>query len=428
MKISMSDSHPARHQPAAKDILDDQVIRIKRGRLNKFGFEPAWNAYYDFYLSNKYLKQPIIRLEDVAFHLFMRKNLNDDDPTWRMPSFRMMKKRLGVSQDKIEGMLERLARAHLLNKISGKRKGKKGADIANTYVLSDPIQNLQDFLTVAAAGQFSHPLKTEWKSFSDPPVPISGTAPHTDSRYGPVPVAGTHKHTSLEQTSTTNNVVERLVELQIRKGKAQELAASFSSEQIEEKIELLEWRLEQQPQGKARGRPIEDPAAWLIRAIENDYKPPSGFKTRVQREQEAVRRDEEAAELARQETERFQHQQEQRRRKQQQHNQRLAALKRAHNTGQREGELWDEVVGKLEGQEAQVTRPTFNTMLEGSALLSIKNGEALIALRHQFARHWVDKRLTHHIQQVMKRSLSGREVSVKFVTLHKPGKQGIGSP
>jgi hypothetical protein len=422
----MGDSHSSHHQPVAKEILDDQVIRIKRGRLNRFGFEPAWNAYYDYYLSNKYLKRPILRLEDVTFHLFMRKNLNEDDPTWRMPSFRMMKRRLGVSQDKIEGMLRRLAKAHLLEKISGKRQGEKGADIANTYLLSDPIQELEEFLTVAAAGEFPQALREEWKDYFATPVPMAGTTPRTDGRYGPVPMAGTHKHTSIEQTSKTNKVVEELIGLEIEKGKAQELVARFAPEQIEEKIELLRWKLELQSQGKIRGRPVEDPAAWLIRAIERDYRPPPGFKPSTQRKQEAVQREREATELVRQETERLLSQQNEWASRQRRYIQRLSALKRAYGTGDKEIELWDGIVGELQTHRNQTSLAALHAMLTGSTLLSIKNGEAFIVLQNQFARDWVEKRLTGNIQKLLTQRLGDREVSIKFIALDQPQESDTG--
>ena len=43
----------------AKDILEDQIIHVKRGRLNGLGFEPAFNSYFDFYLSAKYFGEPL---------------------------------------------------------------------------------------------------------------------------------------------------------------------------------------------------------------------------------------------------------------------------------------------------------------------------------------------------------------------------------
>ena len=52
----------------------------------------------------------------------------------------------------------------------------------------------------------------------------------------------------------------------------------FSPGRIGEKAELLEWKLELQARGNPRGRPIEDPTGWLIRAIEKDYQLPPASK------------------------------------------------------------------------------------------------------------------------------------------------------
>ena len=71
----------------ATEILTDQII-LKKGRFTNFGFEPCSNAFFDFYVSPKYISPALLKLEDVAFHLFLRKNLNDRDPTWRMPTMR----------------------------------------------------------------------------------------------------------------------------------------------------------------------------------------------------------------------------------------------------------------------------------------------------------------------------------------------------
>src|SRR2546421_3030719 len=135
-------------------ILEDQVIHVKRGRANSFGFEPAWNAYFDFYLSTKYFDEALLELEDVTFHLFLRKNLNDRNPDWKMPTIRQIKKRFGIGQAKIEAMLARLANAHLLEKESGVGKDDNGQNVDNNYTLSDPIPTLNEFLAVAAAGLF----------------------------------------------------------------------------------------------------------------------------------------------------------------------------------------------------------------------------------------------------------------------------------
>ena len=137
----------------AEDILDDQII-IKKGRFNTYGFEPCANSFFDFYVSPKYISPPLLKLEDISFHLFLRKNLNDHNPRWKMPSINQMMARLDVSYSRLRSMMNRLDRAHLLKKESGFKRGKKGENVRNTYVLSDPIQTLDEFLTVANEGVF----------------------------------------------------------------------------------------------------------------------------------------------------------------------------------------------------------------------------------------------------------------------------------
>jgi hypothetical protein len=174
-------------------ILEDQVIHVKRGRLNGLGFEPAFNSYFDFYLSPKYIDPPLLQLEDVTFHLFLRKNLNDRDPSWRMPSIRQMMRRLAISQVKIDNMMKRLDQAKLLEKVSGYRGGEDGGNIPNHYILSDPLQTLEEFLAVAAAGVFGRDLKEEWRS--DPCIENQYT-PYLLSMHPPVSEINTYKQTS----------------------------------------------------------------------------------------------------------------------------------------------------------------------------------------------------------------------------------------
>jgi hypothetical protein len=214
----------------ASKILEDQVVHLKRGRFNQYGFEPAWNAYFDFYASPKYIEPPLLQLEDIAFHLFLRKNLNDQNPNWRMPSIRQMKRRLHVSQDRLEAMMVRLDAAHLLKKVSGYHQGDEGANIPNHYILSDPIQTLEEFLSVAAAGVFSRPLKEEWQEFlADDPLYRNSVQGVPEVGTAPVPEIGTDKQTSfLKQTGViTEN--DRLWESVLATLKLQLPAASFYS-------------------------------------------------------------------------------------------------------------------------------------------------------------------------------------------------------
>lgn len=159
-----------------KQILDDQVIHIKRGRSNSFGFEPLWNAYFDFYLDRRYFGQPLLEMGDVTFHLYLRKNINDRNPSWKMPTIRQIKEKFGIGNGKIYAMLERLEKAHLLTTTSGARVGTPNE--RNDYILSDPIATLAEFIGVATEGIFGRELLPAYKIASqheNQHVPTLGT-------------------------------------------------------------------------------------------------------------------------------------------------------------------------------------------------------------------------------------------------------------
>lgn len=77
-----------------------------------------------------------------------------------MPTMRYMKKRFKVGHNRINAMMSRLEAAHLLRKESGAKEGE--ANVANVYILSDPIPTLDEFLAVAVEDLFPYKLKAEW--------------------------------------------------------------------------------------------------------------------------------------------------------------------------------------------------------------------------------------------------------------------------
>ena len=193
----------------ADKILDDQIIHVKRGRLNGLGFEPAFNSYFDFYASSKYIDPPLIQLEDIAFHLYLRKNLNDTNPRWKMPTIRQMKTRFRIGSHKLDAMMKRLDDAHLLKKESGYREGE--INTRNNYLLSDPIQTLDEFLIVATEGVFGRPLRSEWLCSQNENMDV----PETRTPY--VPETSTDQQTlNTKQTADSvenklwNNVLKQL--------------------------------------------------------------------------------------------------------------------------------------------------------------------------------------------------------------------------
>ncbi len=184
--------------------IKEQSLYVKQGRYIDFGFEPCANAFFDFYVNPKYIDPPILDIQDVGFFLFLRKNVNPKNPSWKMPSIRQMKRRLGVGQDRLTAIMKRLEHTGLLVKESGIGQGEKGENVSNTYLLSDPLPTLVEFLYA-----FKEELKEEWKAYlvSLDPVPESGTSPIPEmgtpvSKSGTpaVPESDTHKQTSYKQT------------------------------------------------------------------------------------------------------------------------------------------------------------------------------------------------------------------------------------
>jgi phage replication O-like protein O len=260
-----------------------------------------------------------------------------------------------------------------------------------------------------------------------PPVSQNETPPVSKRNTGVSHPRDTQQ-TGLQQTDRQQQVVvERMTKSGIDQTKARELAVRFSPARIEEKTELLEWKLELQARGNTRGRPIEDPAGWLIRAIEKDFQLPPGFKTSAQKEQEAARRKKETIHLARQQARREQHQHRQKEQERVQQAQRLAELKKEHGSGNREHELWEGIIGELETKDNGSNKAAVRSMLANSALLGVTDGEAHIVLRNQFVVDWVEKRLARSIQEHLHRRLGSHQLSIKFIALDRTQEPGTSS-
>jgi hypothetical protein len=144
-------------QRGAAPVSAESKRRVRLADGQRKGFETAWNEYFDCYATTTYLETSLIRLEDIAYHLYLKKNINPTNPRWELPSFRQLKRILGLSQDKIQGIEARLGAAGLLLKESGVGKGRKGENVANDYLLYEP-RALADFLVDVAGGRLAATL------------------------------------------------------------------------------------------------------------------------------------------------------------------------------------------------------------------------------------------------------------------------------
>jgi hypothetical protein len=142
--------------------IEDNLVPITKGKegLRGFGFEPAFNEFYDLYASDKVLSKPILRLEDIAMYLYLRKCVNLDRDDWNPPSIRHLRRKFKISSGKIYTILERLEKAHLLRKQSGVRE--EGGNVPNRYALFDPLPE-EEFVNAAEAGMFTVPVRDHSK-------------------------------------------------------------------------------------------------------------------------------------------------------------------------------------------------------------------------------------------------------------------------
>ena len=141
--------------------VEDSLVPITKGKegLRGFGFEPAFNEFYDLYASDRVLSKPILRLEDIALYLYLRKCVNVERDDWRPPSMRHLARKFKIGTGKVYRILERLEKAHLLRKVSGVRES---GNMPNQYTLFDPLSE-EEFVRAAEAGALPASVRDDWR-------------------------------------------------------------------------------------------------------------------------------------------------------------------------------------------------------------------------------------------------------------------------
>lgn len=276
-----------------------------------------------------------------------------------------------------------------------RRSSEKKGDEATTYTLN--IIN-------------SRPVSQN----ETPPVPKRDTPVSHQRDTQQTVIQETVKQQQAGKPANNRDVVVVLVEKGITKSVAQNLASCHKSEQIFEKIELLEYKLELQAQGKLTGRPVGDPAAFLIDAIKKNYQLPVGFKTKAEREALAMA---EKQRVQAQQRLADEHKQQERASVQQQELARvkqLETLREHHHTDKREDTLWQNVLNTLRKQVSEVV---FKAYLAQSNLLSLQEGQAVIAVPNRFIKQWVEERLIIPIQAALAHHLNGQAVDIQCQSL-----------
>jgi len=201
---------------------------------------------------------------------------------------------------------------------------------------------------------------------------------------------------TVKQQQADENVVVALTKRGVHQPTAEQLAQDFPTDHILEKVEVHDWLLEHNPRQLER-----NPAGWLVKAIEDNYSPPRGFRTKKQRQMEI-------AEINRQQEEMLAAQEAYRR----EHDPRGQA-KAHYNIDEETMRTWEQALGWLENEMA---KETFDNLLQSSLLLSIKDGTATIGVRNSHAKEWLEHRLAKVVQRTLSEAL-GQPVEVKFTVL-----------
>lgn len=202
-------------------------------------------------------------------------------------------------------------------------------------------------------------------------------------------------------------LVTRLMELTLSEDRARDMVERFSAEHIQAKIELLEWKLD--PHTRQKGRPIEDPAAWLIRAIEQDYKPPATFKPRAEREKAKEERERiiqqveegQAAERAEQEARRVE---------------RKATLFAQYGTTDEDTKIWEQAQAGIRNRIP--TTQTYQLWVRPAQLLSYADGEARLGVPSTHHRDWLLQRAGDILAEALE-DVVGRPVSIEYICLNQ---------
>ncbi len=192
---------------------------------------------------------------------------------------------------------------------------------------------------------------------------------------------------SIQQTDVV--VINALKKFKIEEEKAVALTAKYPPEYIEEKIAFLEWKTDM----RTRGRPISDPAAWLIRAIEKDYEPPPEFRSHAQ--QMEVPENGSSGGFENGEGG-------------QGH---VEELRLKYGTTQEDNDLWQQVLEDLKGS---TTRATYQAWFPQTQLLSLNDNRAIIGVPDQATREWLTDRLSPIVRRALE-AVMGRDIDVEFV-------------
>ncbi len=201
---------------------------------------------------------------------------------------------------------------------------------------------------------------------------------------------------TVKQHTDNSSVVALLRNRGISEPIARRLTETHSEGVIRAKVEILDYLVE--TDSPLVGR---NPAGYLRKAIEEDYAPPAGFKTRAEREaqaQERERVEKEATEYR------------------ESHNPVLQAVAR-YGTTEEELAVWRQVQEQL---RLMLPESTYSTYFRNAMLLSLDDGMATLGFPDARTKDWATQRLGQSLQRALEQVLD-RTVTIESTVLPPVG-------
>ena len=204
-----------------------------------------------------------------------------------------------------------------------------------------------------------------------------------------------------------NDVVVALSSHGVGKRVAERLAETYPEEHVLEKIDFIDFILAERPSD------IKKPAAWLRKAIEDDYAAPDGFISLADQERLGKEAEGRAAEIARQDEE-LRAQMRQRKIEEEQEKEAfLEKLRKQHGTTKENEAVWQQFIEKI---EFSLSAGNF-ALFQSAVILKIEDDKALVGVKSAFQA----RQMSHPgLVAIFKRefeSLTGRSVEPEIIVI-----------
>jgi hypothetical protein len=177
-----------------------------------------------------------------------------------------------------------------------------------------------------------------------------------------------HNNNSGGETDPEKDVVVALLDHGISQKVAQRLASRYSKERVLQKIEYLDYLVAETPDK------VQKPAAWLRRAIEENYSEPDGYVSKEDRERLTAEAAQQAEEEERHIAAAEERQKNLQEKKQAQNAARIDALRDEYGTTEEDLELWEKAQTELK----YTATPEINALVPELEILNVRDGTVLL--------------------------------------------------